>query len=139
MDDFRTGLAALTDGVLTAGAQPVYLVVDMPGAEYIRRGQGAESMAAFHNGVIAAITSAAPGSDALPYSDARIVAVLPGYARLKTFALIEKLHRVLPMLGQSFDCVIEPDFDTLEYDASTALAGVIAQLLRSSGPSREVA
>ena len=66
--------------------------------------------------------------------------ILPGHDRLKTFALIEKLSRALPMLAQSFDCFLQPEFDVLEYVAETGIVGIMAQLVtRPLMPSRDAA
>jgi hypothetical protein len=54
----------------------------------------------------------------LHYGEERIVAILAGFDRLRTFAMIEKLRRGLPLLAQSFDCFLRPEFDVLEYDAA---------------------
>ncbi len=140
MDDFRTQLSQVLDAMLAAGTEPVLLVVDLVGAEYIKRQHGAESLATFQAATADAIVGAAPGAAALPYGEGRIVGVLPGHSRLKTFALIDKLSRALPMLAQSFDCILQPEFDVLEYDPATGIASVMAQLVtRPLMPSRDVA
>lgn len=140
MDDFRTQLNAIVEPILTAGIEPVFLVVDLIGAEYMKRQHGAESLEKFHAASADAISGAAHGGAAISYGEGRIVGVLPGHDRLKTFALIEKLRRALPMLGQSFDCVLRPEFDVLEYEPGTGIAGVMAQLVtRPLMPTREAA
>ena len=140
MDDFRTQLNAIVEPILTEGIEPVFLVVDLIGAEYMKRQHGAESLEKFHTAAADAISGAAHGGAAISYGEGRIVAVLPGHDRLKTFALIEKLRRALPMLSQSFDCVLQPEFDVLEYEPGTGIAGVMAQLVtRPLMPTREAA
>ncbi len=140
MDDFRTDLTRSVNAMLAESVEPVFLIVDLVGAEYIKRQHGAESLGKFHEAAADAVVGAARGGSALPYGEGRIVGILPGHDRLKTFALIEKLRRVLPMLGQSFDCILQPEFEVLEYDAGTGIAGVMAQLVtRPLMPSRYAA
>lgn len=139
MDDFRSELGRAVDAMIAAKIEPVLLVVDLLGAEYIKRQHGAESLATFQEAVADAIVSAAHGGGALPYDEARVVGVLPGHDRLKTFALIEKLRRALPMLAQSFDCILQPDFDVLEYDPGTGIAGIMAELVRRPFMQRDAA
>ena len=44
------------------------------------------------------------------------------------------------MLAQSFDCILQPDFDVLEYEEGTGIAGVMAQLVtRPLLPIRDAA
>jgi hypothetical protein len=50
------------------------------------------------------------------------------WTRLKTFSLIDKLRRTIPLVGQSFDCFLRPNFDVLEYDDATGIGALIAQL-----------
>lgn len=140
MDDFRAQLTQAVDGMLAAAIEPVFLVVDLFGAEYLKHEQGAESLSRFHTAVADSIVSAARGGAAVSYGEGRIVGILPGHNRLKTFAMIEKLRRALPMLAQSFDCFLQPDFDVLEYDPATGIAGVMGQLVtRPLMPTREAA
>lgn len=140
MDDFRTCLSQVVEAMLAADVEPVFLVVDLLGVEYIKRQHGVESLEKFHEAAASAVEAASQGGAALSYGEGRIVAILPGHGRLKTFAIIEKLRRALPMLAQSFDCVLQPDFDVLEYDAGTAIGGVMAQLVtRPLMPARDVA
>ncbi len=115
--------------MLAAGIEPVFLVVELLGAEYLRPQLGGESLSKFHTAVADAIVSAARGGAALSYDDTCIIGILPGPDRLKTFALIEKLRRALPIQAQSFDCVLQPDFDVLEYDPGTGIGGVMAQVV----------
>jgi hypothetical protein len=139
MDDFRTRLSPLVDAMLSASIAPVFLVVDLVGAEYIKRQSGPESLGKFHEAAVDAVASASRGGAALSYGEDRIVGILPGHDRLKTFAIIEKLRRALPMLGQSFDCILQPEFDVLEYDAVAGIAGLMTQLVKRSQPLRDAA
>ena len=140
MDDFRTELSRAVETMLAENIEPVFLVVDLIGAEYIKRQHGAESLDKFREAAADAIHGAAHGGEALPYGEGRVVGILPGHDRLKTFALIEKLSRALPMLAQSFDCFLQPEFDVLEYVAETGIAGIMAQLVtRPLMPSRDAA
>ena len=94
----------------------------------------------FRDAACGAIEGASQGGAALAYGEGRIVGILPGHSRLKTFAIIEKLRRALPMLAQSFDCILQPDFDVLEYAEGTGIAGVMAQLVtRPLMPMRDAA
>jgi hypothetical protein len=139
-DDFRVQLARAVDPMLAAGIEPVFLVVDLYGAEYMKVQHGAESLAKFHAAAGDAIAGAARGGAAVSYGEGRIIGILPGLDRLKTFATIEKLRRTLPMLGQSFDCILQPDFEVLDYEPGTGIAGVMAQLVtRPILPTREAA
>ena len=140
MDDFRAQLSNAVDGMLAVETEPVFLVVELFGAEYIKHQHGAESLSKFHAVAAATIVAASRGGEALSYGEGRIIGILPGHDRLKTFAMIEKLRRALPMLAQSFDCILQPDFDVLEYDGGTGIAGVMAQLVtRPLLPTREAA
>lgn len=132
MDDFRNELGALIDALEADGIEPVFLIVDLEGIMQVKRDHGADTLEKFRAAMVDAISNAAGGCDAFTYGDERIVAVLPGLPRLKTFALIEKLRRTLPFLGQSFDCVLRPDFDVLEYDPAHGVAGLVSQLSRLS-------
>ena len=138
MDDFRKELAAVVDVMRGEGVEPAFLVVDLEGIAAIRQMHGAGSLDTFRETAIGAISAAANGCDTFTYGDERIVAILGGFGRLQTFALIEKLRRALPFLGQSFDVVLRPEFDVLEYDEGTGVAGLVAQLARLSR-NREVA
>ncbi len=130
MDDFRSQLAAAVDAMLEQGVQPVFLVADLSGIAHIKRMHGADSLATFRQAAIDAIVSAGHGCEAFSYGEERIVAILAGFDRLRTFAMIEKLRRGLPLLAQSFDCFLRPEFDVLEYDEAAGVAGLIAQLVR---------
>lgn len=130
MDDFRSQLAAVIDTLTAAGVRPVFLVVDLDGIDDVKRTQGAESVANLRAGAVDAITAAAGGCDAFTYDEQRVVAILPGFPRLKTFALIERLRRALPLLGQSYDCTLRPEFDVIEYEDEHGVAGLISQLVR---------
>lgn len=139
MDDFRANLEAAIDAVLAQGLKPVFLVVELGGATEIKRVNGADSLTKFREVATGAIVAAGGGCDSFTYGEERIVAILPGYDRLKTFAVIEKLRRGLPYLAQSFNCFLRPEFDVIEYDLSTGIGGVIAQLVRQSQLRRDAA
>jgi hypothetical protein len=128
MDDFRSQLTGFVDAIVEHGESPVFLIVDLVGAEYIKRSDGAASLDTFRQTAMASVSGAAGGSEAFAYGELRIVGILPGFDRLKTFALIDKLRRVLPMLAQSFDCMLAPEFDVVEYDPATGVAGLINTL-----------
>src|SRR5438067_2490370 len=130
MDDFRTQLKEAIDEMSDAGVEPVFLVIDLRGATYIKSGQGIESFDKFRQSALDALAAAAEGCDTFTYGEERIVGILPGFGRLKTFALIERLRRVLMMLAQSYDCTLSPDFDAVEFDAATGVAGVVNHLAR---------
>lgn len=139
MDDFRAHLEAAVDAVLAQGLKPVFLVVELGGAGEIKRVHGADSLTKFRETATGAIVAAGGGCDSFTYGEERVVAILPGYDRLKTFAMIEKLRRGLPYLAQSFDCLLHPEFDVIEYDLTTGIGGVIAQLVRQAQLRRDVA
>lgn len=129
MDDFRSQLATVIDSMVGEGVEPVFLVIDLWGAEEIKRNQGDESLQRFRNAVMDSMINAC-GGEAFVHGEWRVVGILPAPSRLKTFALIQKLQRALPFLAQSFDCSLHPEFDVLEYDAAAGVAGVISQLVR---------
>jgi GGDEF domain-containing protein len=129
MDDFRMQLTAVIDAMREAGSEPSFLVVDLDGIEFIKKTHGDESVARFREAATGAISNAAGGCDTFRYGDERIVAILGGFSRLRTFALIEKLRRMLPLLGQSFDCALRPEFDVLDLDEQ-GVAGLVAQLAK---------
>jgi hypothetical protein len=140
MDDFRGQLSQVVDAMVAENIEPVFLVVDLIGVEYLKRQHGTESLDKFRDAAAGTVEGASQGGAAIAYGEGRIVGILPGHGRLKTFAIIEKLRRALPMLGQSFDCILQPDFDVLEYDETTGIAGVMAQLVtRPLMPMREAA
>ena len=140
MDDFRAQLSQAVDAMLAQSIEPVFLVVDLIGVEYMKRQHGVEGLDTFRAAACGAIEGASQGGAALGYGEGRIVGILPGHSRLKTFAIIEKLRRALPMLAQSFDCILQPDFDVLEYEEGTGIAGVMAQLVtRPLMPVRDAA
>lgn len=140
MDDFRAQLSQAVDAMLTKNIEPVFLVVDLIGVEYMKRQHGVEGLDKFRDAACGTIEGASQGGAALAYGEGRIVGILPGHSRLKTFAIIEKLRRALPMLAQSFDCILQPDFDVLEYEEGTGIAGVMAQLVtRPLMPMRDAA
>ena len=132
MEDFRTQLTALIDHMVEAGDEPLFLIVELDGAEDIGRAHGAESLDKFKQAAIELVGAAANGADAFTYGDEKLVVILSAgtYDRLKTFALIQKLRRAIPLLGQSFDCFLRPECDVLEYDPETGAAGLINQLAR---------
>jgi hypothetical protein len=138
MDDFRTQLKTVIDAMAETGIEPVFLVIDLWGAEDVKRNQGAESLQKFRDATMDAMTNAC-GGEAFAYGEYRVVGILPGPTRLKTFALIQKLQRALPLLGQSFDCILHPEFDVLEYDATSGVAGVVAQLVKLPAQRLEAA
>lgn len=129
MEDFRSQLSSVIAAMAAEGITPVFLVIDLEGAEFIKKSRGADSLDKFHEDVIAAVASAAGGADAFTYGEDRVVAILGGgFDRLKTFALSQKLRRVIPFIGQSFDVFLRPEFDVVEYDASAGVGVLIKQL-----------
>jgi hypothetical protein len=130
MDDFRTELTALVDAMRADGIEPAFLVVDLDGIDYLKRSRGSESADNFRLAATGAISAAAGDCDTFSYGDERVVAILPGFSRLKTFALIDRLQRALPLLGQSYDCALRAAFDVLEYDAAQGVPGIVAQLAK---------
>jgi hypothetical protein len=131
MDDFRSQLTTRIDSMRLGGVEPVFLIVGLEGATYLKA-QGPDALDKFRTAAIGAVTGAGQGCDAFTYGDDRIVAILPGFDRLKTFAVIEKLRRALPLLGQSFDVFLQPEFDVLEYDPVHGVAGLINHLVTAS-------
>jgi len=129
MDDVRKELAATIDAMVAEGEVPMFLMVDLVGAEYLRQSARGDALATFRETCMASLSAAAGDTQVFSYGEIRIVAILHGFDRLKTFALIEKMRRMLPLLGQSFDIDVQPEFDTLELDPATGAAGVIAQLV----------
>jgi GGDEF domain-containing protein len=130
MDDFRSQLSAALDGLIEAGVQPVFLIIDLDGAERIKATHGDESFEKFRAAAADAVSNAGKGCDVFTYGEQRVVGILPGLGRLQTFALIDRLRRGLPLLSQSFDCALEPDFDVVEYDPSTGVAGIVSYLAK---------
>jgi hypothetical protein len=129
MDDFRSQLSALIESLKTEGITPAFLVVDLEGANQIKKNHGAEALEKFQQAATDAVVNATSGAETFTYGEERIVAILgPEWDRLKTFALSRKLQRLMPLLGQSFDCFLRPDFDVFEYDERTGISGLIAQL-----------
>ena len=129
MDEFRSQLRDLIDSFAAEGVVPTFIVVDLEGADQIKSAQGRESLDKFKEATIRAVVSATNGADSFTYGDDRVVAVLgAGWDRLRTFAMIEKLRRTIPLLGQSFDCYLRPEFDVFEYDEQGGIGAVIAQL-----------
>ena len=82
----------------------------------------------FRETCMATLSGAAGDCPAFSCGDTRVVGLLSGYDRLKTFALIEKMRRMIPLLSQSYDTIVAPEFDTIEYDETTGITGVINQL-----------
>lgn len=132
MEDFRTQLTSLIHHMVEAGDEPLFLVVELDGAEDIKRAHGVESLDKFKQAAIDTVGAATNGADAFTYGDEKLVVILSAgaYDRLKTFALIQKLRRAIPLLGQSFDCFLRPECDVLEYDPATGAAGLINQIAR---------
>ncbi len=128
MDDFRLELGAVVDAMREAGSEPVFLIADLDGMAYIKKTHGAESLDTFRAAATEAISAAGGGCDTFMYGEERVVAILAGFGRLQTFSVIDKLRRALPLLGQSFDCILHPEFDVLEYDPQLGVAGLVAQL-----------
>jgi len=136
MDDFRTQLAAVIDELLAEGKRPVFLAVDLDGIEEIKRRRSEESLRQFLQSAIDAILRTTDASDAFSYEDRSIVAVLPDVERLKLFARIDKLRRMLPILSQTYDCPLQPGFDVLEYEEGQGVAGLIKQLVGRSAEQK---
>jgi hypothetical protein len=130
MDDFRKQLAAAIEGVLADGVAPLFLVIDLVGAETLRRPNNTETLDRFRDTCMSSLSSAAGDAETFSYGEIRIVAILQGFDRLKTFALVEKMRRMLPLLAQSYDCPLAPEFDTIEFDQATGVSGLINQLVQ---------
>jgi hypothetical protein len=128
MDDFRVVLAQHVDALLADGVEPIFLLVDLVGAEQLRLSRDTEALPRFRETCMDTLSGAANNAPAFSCGDTRIVALLGGYDRLKTFALIEKMRRMIPLLSQSYDTIVAPEFDTIEYDENTGITGVINQL-----------
>lgn len=130
MDDFKQQLTAVLDAFLAEGGEPIFLVVDLEGVGEIKDAHGDESLQKFKLAAVDAVIAATRGADAFTYGEDRVVAILDGrdYDRLRTFALIQKLRKAIPLLGQSFDCFLRPDFDVLEYKADQGAAALISQI-----------
>ena len=129
MDDFRSQIATTIDAMTELSIEPVFVVIDLWGAEDVKRVLGPESMQQLRDGAIDSVANTCGGA-VFAYTEFRLVAILPGPTRLKTFALIQKLTHALPLLGQSFDCILRPDFDVLDYDPQGGVAGIINQLVK---------
>lgn len=129
MEDFRSQLKGVIDAMLAEGNTPAFLVIDLAGVEEIKRARDAESLQQFYQSAIDTVVAATHGADAFTYGEDRLVAILgPDHDRLKSFALIQKLRRAMPLLGQSYDCFLRPEFNIIEYDAATGVGGLIVQL-----------
>ena len=129
MNDFRHELTSVVDELVAQGGEPIFLMVDLVGAEVLRQSKDLESLARLRETCMASLSSAANNAPTFSYGDIRVIAILQGYDRLKTFALIEKMRRMFPLLAQSFDFVLAPEFDTIEFDQRTGVSGVINQLI----------
>lgn len=128
MDEFRAALAQQVDALLADGVEPIFLLIDLVGAESLRLARDTEALPRFRETCMATLSGAAGDCPTFSCGDTRIVAILAGYDRLKTFALIEKMRRMIPLLSQSYDTVVMPEFDTIEYDERTGITGIINQL-----------
>jgi hypothetical protein len=139
MDDFRSQLTAVIEHMAQDGDAPIFLVVDLDGALEIKRVRGAESLEEFKREAISLVGGLTNGCDAFTYGDETLVAILSANAwdRLKTFALVQKLRRSIPLLGQSFDCFLRPECDVLEHDQQTGAAGLISQIARRKQQAHE--
>jgi hypothetical protein len=139
MDDFRGQLNALIDHIRACGDEPLFLIVDLTGAEEIKRTRNAESLEEFKQAAIQIVSNATNGSDAFTYGDEKLVAILSAreFDRLRTFALIQKLRRAIPLLGQSYDCFLRPECDVLEYDPQSGVAGLISHITRMQKEQHE--
>jgi hypothetical protein len=134
MDDFRRELTSLVDGLVAAGIMPMFLMVDLNGAEHLRiSSNDPGALTRFRETCMDSLSGAASKAEVFSYGDLRIIAVLPGFDRLKTFALVERMRRALPLLAQSFDVLIQPEFDTIEFDEASGVAGVINQIVAPRG------
>ncbi len=132
MDDFRAQLTTVIDELAAQGIEPVFVLIDLAGAERIRKERGDEAFNHFRTSVISAVSSAGNGCDAFSYGDERVVAILTGVDRLKTFAIVEKLRRSLPFMAQSFDVPIRPEFDIIDYDPAKGVPGLVHELVKRS-------
>jgi hypothetical protein len=130
MDDFRTELTAAIEAMRDSGAEPTFLIVDLDGLAAVKHSSDSGALDTLRDAATGAISVATGGCDTFTYGEERIVAILPGFRRLQTFALIDKLRRALPLLGQSFDCALRPEFDVLEYDEALGVAGLVSQLAK---------
>ena len=139
MDDFRSQLTAVIDQMAEQGDTPLFLVVELEGALDIKRVRGVQGLDNFKKDAIEMVASLTNGCDAFTYGDETLIAILSAasYDRLKTFALIQKLRRTVPLLGQQFDCYLRPECDVLEYDAQTGAAGLISQIARRQQMTHE--
>lgn len=134
MDEFRTQLRNLIDEIRATGVEPAFLVVDLEGAAQLKM-HGEDTLAGFKEAAVRAVVNATGGADAFTYGDERVVAILGSdFGRLKTFAVIEKLRRAIPLLGQSFDCYLRPNFDVIEYDEATGIGALITQITTRRTP-----
>jgi len=130
MDDFKQQLTMVLDAFIEEGGEPLFLVVDLEGAAELKESHGEESLQKFRQAVIDAVVAATRGADAFTYGEDRVVAIVDGreYDRLRTFALIQKLRKAIPLLGQSFDCYLRPEFDVVEYGREQGVAALISQI-----------
>jgi len=138
MEDIRDPLRAACDEILARGESPVVVIMDLPGASAIRHNRDAASLQDFHASVGTAFVAAARGGAWIAVNEERVIGVLPACERLRLFALIGKLERSLPLLAQSYGCELVPEFDSVEYDERTGLAGLISYVTRPR-PREQVA
>lgn len=125
----------MIDEMVASGINPTFLVIDMEGAEHIKQTHGQEALDGFKEAAIRAVSSATHGADAFTYGDDRLVVVLNNeYDRLKTFSLIKRLRSVIPLLSQSFDLFLDPQFDVVEYDAAKGLGALVSELATRQRP-----
>lgn len=128
MDTFRIQLAEHVDALRAEGIEPMFLMIDLVGAEQLRFSRDQEALPRFRETCMGTLSGAAQEAPVFSHGDVRIIAILAGYDRLKTFALIEKMRRMIPLLSQSYDCVVTPEFDTIEFEPETGINGVWTQL-----------
>ena len=129
MDDFHLQLRQIVDDMVAAGVPPTFLIIDMEGSDHIKKTHGQEALDGFKEAAIRAVSSATHGADAFTQGDDRLVVVLGNdYDRLKTFSLIKRLRGVIPLLSQSFDLFLDPQFDVVEYDEAKGLGALMVEL-----------
>ena len=140
MDDFKSQLAAAIEDLQAQGKEPLFLAVDLNGIDQIKREHSADAARRFRQAAIDAINWTAHAYGCFTYGEVCVIAVIPGLGRLRTFAVIEKLRRSLPLLAQSYDCSMQPSFDVLGYEEADGVAGLIKQLIsRGDTAARSVA
>lgn len=140
MDDARSQLAAAVDEAMAQGKTPAFLVIDLMGADYVKSLHGGERLGRFRESAMDLFRSnARPGSIVVETSESRLIGLLVGFGRLETFAFVERLRRALPLLAQSFDCDVVPDFDIVEYDPEAGIGGLAAYLAKRVLPAEGAA